>query len=307
MRGTGVQEKEGAMAVGQMRGVFPILVTPFDEQARVDVESLQNLVEFELAAGVHGLGIALGSEVMRLTEEERVLVARTVVEQVRGRVPVVVNSGGQGTELALHYSRMAEENGADALMMIPPSLIPAGGDETVAYYQAVNDAVQIPIFIQDVANPHVSASLARRIAEACERVRYIKVESSPTLLMVSEVVAKASDLLTVFGGAGGNYFIEEMRRGSVGTMPGCSHPEAFVKVWDLYQSGDAAGAREVFYRRILPINRISAHGWGAFYHVHKEILRQRGAIRAATVRGPIPPLDEATKAELQAVIVELYT
>lgn len=294
------------MAVGQMRGVFPILVTPFDEQARVDVESLRSLVEFELAAGVHGVGIALGSEVMRLTEAERALVTRTVVDQVRGRVPVVVNSGGQGTELALHYSRMAEEHGADALMMIPPSQIPAGGEGTVAYYRAVNDAVGIPIFIQDVANPHVSAEMARRIAEACEHVRYIKVESSPTLPMVSEVVAKASDLLTVFGGAGGNYFIEEMRRGSVGTMPGCSHPEAFVQVWDLYQSGDEAAAREAFYRRILPINRISVHGWGAFYYVHKEILRRRGAIRTATVRGPIPSLDEETREELGAVIEELY-
>ena len=47
----------------QMRGVYPILVTPFDEQERVDVDSLQNLVEFQLAAGVHGLGVALGSEV----------------------------------------------------------------------------------------------------------------------------------------------------------------------------------------------------------------------------------------------------
>jgi 4-hydroxy-tetrahydrodipicolinate synthase len=286
--------------------VFPILVTPFDEQARVDVESLRSLVEFELAAGVHGLGIALGSEVMRLTEAERALVTRTVVEQVGGRVPVVVNSGGQGTELALHYSRMAEENGADALMMIPPSTIPAGGDGTVAYYQAVSDAVGIPIFIQDVANPHVSAEMARRIAETCVHVRYIKVESSPTLPMVSQVVAQAGDLLTVFGGAGGNYFIEEMRRGSVGTMPGCSHPEAFVEVWDRYQEGDEAGARAVFYQRILPINRISAHGWGAFYSVHKEILRRRGAIRTAMVRGPIPPLDEETRAELDAVIEALY-
>jgi dihydrodipicolinate synthase/N-acetylneuraminate lyase len=294
------------MAGERMRGVFPILVTPFDEQSRVDVESLRSLVEFELAAGVHGLGIALGSEVMRLTEAERVLVTRTVVEQVRGRVPVVVNSGGQGTELALHYSRMAKENGANALLMIPPSMIPAGSEGTVDYYKAVSDALAIPIFIQDVSNPHVPPAMARHIAETCEHVRYIKVESSPTLPMVSEVVAQAGELLTVFGGAGGNYFIEEMRRGSVGTMPGCSHPEAFVEVWERFQGGDEAGAREAFYRRILPINRISAHGWGAFYYVHKEILRQRGAIRTAVVRGPIPPLDEETKGELQAVIDELY-
>jgi dihydrodipicolinate synthase/N-acetylneuraminate lyase len=97
-----------------------------------------------------------------------------------------------------------------------------------------------------------------------------------------------------------------MRRGSVGTMPGCSHPEAFVSLWDAFQGGDEQGAWDVFYRRILPINRISAQGWGAFYHVHKEILRQRGAIRTAIVRGPIAPLDETTRRDLQGVIDRLY-
>jgi len=79
----------------QMRGVYPILVTPYDEQSRVDTDSLQNLVEFQLRAGVHGLGVALGSEIMRFTEAERVQVTRLVVQQVRGRVPVVINTGGE--------------------------------------------------------------------------------------------------------------------------------------------------------------------------------------------------------------------
>jgi 4-hydroxy-tetrahydrodipicolinate synthase len=289
-----------------MRGVFPILVTPFDERSRVDVESLRTLVEFEIEAGVHGLGIALGSEVFKLTEGERALVTRTVVDQVNGRVPVVVNSGGAGTELALHYSRAAAENGADALMLMPPSFMPAGEDERRAYFKAVSDAVHIPIYIQDTSQAHVSASAVRQIAKESEQVRYLKVESVPTPMRVAEAVAEAGDRITVFGGAGGSYLIEELQRGSQGTMPGCSNPEAFVEVWDRYQQGDAAGAYQAFYRRILPINRVAAQGWGAFYHTHKEILRQRGAIRCATVRGPVAPLDEATRRDLQAVIDTLY-
>jgi dihydrodipicolinate synthase/N-acetylneuraminate lyase len=290
----------------QMRGVYPILVTPFDEQSRVDVDSLQSLVEFQLAAGVHGLGVALGSEVFKLTEEERVLVTRTVVEQVRGRVPVVINSGGAGTELALHYSRLAEQNGADALMLMPPSFMRAQGPQVRDYFRAISDLTGIPIFIQDTSEVHVSADQAVQIAEECDQVQYIKVESYPTARMVAEVKRRVGERLTIFGGAGGNYIIEEMKRGSVGTMPGCSHPEAFVKLWDCFQSGDEEGAWDVFYHRILPINRISAQGWGAFYHVHKEILRQRGAIRTAVVRGPVAPLDEATLHDLQAVIDRLY-
>jgi 4-hydroxy-tetrahydrodipicolinate synthase len=289
-----------------MRGVFPILVTPFDTQARVDEESLRRLVDFSIAAGVHGVGVALGSEVFRLSEAERAQVARIVADQARGRVPVVINTGAQGTELAVEYSRSAEAAGADALMVMPPAFIAAGPAETRENFRAISDAVRIPIFIQDAGGTPVGGSLALRIAEESERVRYIKVESAPPPLRVADAVAQAGDLLTIFGGAGGNYFIEELRRGSQGTMPGCSQPEAFVSVWNRFQSGDEAGARVVFEAKIAPVNRIAGLGWGAFYHAHKEILRRRGVIECAKVRGPIAPLDEQTTRELDALIDELF-
>jgi 4-hydroxy-tetrahydrodipicolinate synthase len=112
--------------------------------------------------------------------------------------------------------------------------------------------------------------------------------------------------LVVFGGAGGNYFIEELRRGAVGTMPFCTQPEAFVEIWNLCQSGDEAAARAVFNRVLLPVSRISGQGVGLFYQIHKEILRQRGIIRTARVRSPAPPMDDLTRHELQLVIEELY-
>ena len=288
-----------------VEGVFPILLTPFDTDERVDIDSLQSLVDFLLAAGVHGMGIALGSEVMMLTEAERVLVTRTVTERVAGRVPVVVNTGGASTVITVHNSRQAQDNGADAVMIIPPSS-DVGAEGLVAYYEAVAEAVDLPIFIQDVSNAHVSAGTARRIAEACSQVRYIKVESHPTPVMVDEVVRTASEVLTVFGGAGGHFIIEELRRGSQGTMPGCSNPEAFVELWQRYRAGDERGAIEVFYRNIVPINRVAEQGWGAFYNVHKEILRQRGIIRTSVVRGPVHPIDPRMLADLQIVFDGLY-
>src|SRR5207245_2753534 len=130
-----------------------------------------------------------------------------------------------------------------------------------------------------------------------ERVRYIKVESAPPAENVAQAVAHAGDLLTVFGGAGGDHLLEELRMGSQGTMPSCSQPEAFVEVWDRFHRGDEAGARAVFDRKIAPVNRIAARGWSAFYHTHKEILRCRGILRTAKVRGPIAPLDDLTARE----------
>ena len=71
-RDTGPPSKGGQMPQGQpMRGVYPILVTPFDERGRIDEESLRRLIDFNLDAGVHGLGIAMASEVLKLTDPER--------------------------------------------------------------------------------------------------------------------------------------------------------------------------------------------------------------------------------------------
>ncbi len=299
------------MPINPMRGVFPILVTPFDEQSRIDEDSLRSLVEFNLAAGVHGLGVALGSEVFKLSEAERDLVTRIVVNQVKGRVPVVINTGAAGTDYAVLLSQAAERNGADALMVMPPSFMPAGAQEVLEYYQAISEAVEIPIFIQDTSSAPISPGLAGRIAEECRgadsapRVLYIKVESLPSPLRVAEMVA--SGRLTVFGGAGGDYFIEELRRGSQGTMPFCTQPEAFVEVWNLFENGEEIAARQVFNRAILPVNRLAGQGAGIFFAVHKEILRRRGVIRTAKVRSPAPPVDEHTHRELDRLIDELYS
>ena len=294
------------MPNSKMQGVFPILVTPFDEGSRLDEESLRRLIDFNLDAGVHGLGVALGSEVFKLTEAERAKVTRIVVDQVAGRVPVVINTGAHGTDLAVHYSRMAAENGADALMVLPPSFMPAGPDEVLAYFRAISDAVPLPIFIQDMAASPISPGLARRLAQECEWVQYIKVETLPVAEKVAAMAAEAGDQLTIFGGASGNYFIEEMRRGSVGTMPFCTQPEAFVDIWNRVQAGDEAGAWETFNRYLLPVSRITAQGTGLFYAVHKEILRHRGVLRTATVRAPAPPMDALTRQELATLLAELY-
>ena len=65
-----------------MRGVYPILITPFDDQYRVDAESLSSLVDFLVANGVHGVGVALGSEVFKLNDEELELLAQIERQKV---------------------------------------------------------------------------------------------------------------------------------------------------------------------------------------------------------------------------------
>ena len=289
----------------RLEGVFPILVTPFDEKGGIDEDSLVRLVEFNLAADVHGLGVAIGSEMFKLSEAERALVTRRVIATVNKRVPVVINTGASGTDLAVAYSRGAEEAGADALMIMPPAFLPAGPAEVIVYFRAISEAVRIPIFLQDTPAAPISPGLARRIAEACEQVRYIKVETLPVVQKVAEMSAAASDALTIFGGAGGSYFIEELRRGSRGTMPFCSQPEAFVGVWRLYQKGDQNGARALFDSTIMAVNRLAVQGGDLFYHVHKQLLVRRGIIRSARVRSPTVPIDAITQREIDELLASL--
>lgn len=278
-----------------LRGVFPILVTPFDAQSRVDEESLRSLVEYEIQAGVHGVGVAMGSEVFRLSEGERARMTFVIADQARGRVPVVINTSATGTDLAVLYSKTAEDNGADAVMLTPPIAMGMGGPASPAgtreYFRAVSDAVSIPIFIQSQEAIPVAPALARQIAEECEHVRYIKEEVPQTAPRIAALVKEVGDSLVVFGGAGGGYFIEEMRRGSQGTMPGCSQPEAFVKAWDLFHSGDEEGALAV-HARMQRLSRVSGLMRDGFFHVSKELLRQRGIIHTAVVRGPAAPFPD---------------
>ncbi|MDP8924605.1 MAG: dihydrodipicolinate synthase family protein [Chloroflexota bacterium] len=285
------------MADAVMRGVFPILVTPFDEDGRIDEDDLRSVVEFNLANGVHGLGLALGSEFLKLTEDERRRVTTVVVEQVRGRVPVVVNTGAQSNVVAALYSRQAEELGAAAVMCMPPTMGVSGAGMR-SYFKAISDAVSVPVFIQDTSYVPVAAPLIRQIAEESERVRYAKIESPPNPQKVQEAVQAGRGLVTIFGGSAGTYFVEELRRGSVGTMPWPSTPREFVVVWDRWQAGDADGAREIFDRQLAPLIRISTAGLGLGHTIHKEILRRRGVIKSAHVRAPSDPLDELTAREL---------
>ena len=285
-----------------IRGVVPILVTPFHGDGTIDEESLARLIDFNIAAGVHGLGVALGSEVFKFNEAERAQITRATVKAVNGRVPVIINSGATGTDLAVFYSKAAEAAGADALMVIPPSFMPVSSDEIFEYYKAIDAAVGIPIFLQDVPQGPISPALALRIADACRNVTYIKVETLPVTAKVQAMSEGAGDRLTIFGGAGGSYFIEEMRRGAHGTMPFCSQPDDFVAVWDAYQKGDEKSARERFDATIMAVNRLGNQGGDIFYAIHKQLLVRRGIIRNALVRSPTTAIDPITQREIDELL-----
>ncbi len=289
---------------GPLYGVVPILVTPFHDGGEIDEFSLRNEVEFAIDAGVHGLGIALGSEIFKFTEAERDLVTRTVIDQVSDRLPVVINTGAAASSLAVFYSQRAQELGASGVMCTPPG--PGfSGQEVTSYFAAISAAISIPIVIQDTSATPVPASLLRPIRKAAANATYAKIESIPPAIQVGRAVEAAGEVMGIFGGAGGGQLLQELRRGSIGTMPFPSSARAFVEVWDLWHAGDIAGANEVFDTRIWPLLKVGIGSLGAAHIIHKRALRRQGVIASAFVRPPVDDLDPVTSEELDEVFLRL--
>jgi len=295
-----------SMTLPPLHGIVPILVTPFDQDGAIDEQSLERLIAFNIGAGVNALGVALGSEMFKLDEAERDRLTGAVVRIVDGRVPVIINTGAAGTDLAVRQSRLAQEAGADALMIIPPFFfMPPSAAEIIDYYRLIDRAVSIPIILQDVPQAPIPPALAVRIADQCPNVRYIKVETVPIVGQVAAMTAAVGDRLGVFGGAGGGYFIEEMRRGAIGTMPFCSQPADFVAVWTAFRAGDETAARTRFDQTLMPTFRLGMQGGDVFYHLHKQLLVRLGIITTARVRPPTTPIDTITKTEIENLIAQL--
>ena len=290
-----------------MRGVFPILSMPFDDEGRIDFDDLRAEVEWAIGHGVHGLGVAVASEIFKLSESERDEVTRAVVGQANGRAKIVINTGEQGTDLAIHYSRKAQELGADALMIRPPTFIPVPDEEVAEYFRRIAEAVDIPIFMQDQGSGPVGPALAVRCARLHENLCYIKVEAPPTVPRVAQAAALRGDSgLILFGGAGGEFVLEEFRRGSVGSMPGCTLPDVFVRLWDQWQDGRQDEAEAEFHRYSV-LFRTLAQGLGMAGWLYKEILVQRGVFKpsSAHVRHPGMKPDETAFKELHGLLDEL--
>ena len=278
------------------QGVVPILITPFDEADRIDEDSLRRLVDYCIDAGVHGFGIAFATEIPKLTEAERDRVTQIVVEQTRSRVPIVANTGAPSTQATIQHSLRAQDLGVDAVMGTPPD---ASAELIRQYFTGLCKAVEIPLFVQEVSGV-MSGALLKQLADESENLRYAKVESAPTPTKIKDCVDHCGDRVTVLGGASGTQLIEELRRGSQGTMPWPSLPHAFVRVWDLWQSGDGTGARQAWEQQTQPVLRLNGV-------VHKKILCRQGVIAHSHFRAPdtVPPLDDATQREFDEVCERL--
>jgi 4-hydroxy-tetrahydrodipicolinate synthase len=280
-----------------MKGVYNILVTPFDGNDRIDVDSLQSVVEFQIENGAHGLTIlGILGEGQKLTDAERDLVIKTVIDQVNGRIPVVVTTSHQSTSVVIDRSKKAAEMGAQGVMIAPPVLL-RNMDAVKQFYDTVKSEVSIPIVVQD--EPNATSVIMPASFLATTGLPIIKLEDPPVPQKITQILDRNPDA-QIFGGLGGQYFIEELERGAVGTMTGFAYTEALVAIYDAFMAGDRDKARSIFYQ-YTPLIRYEGQA-NVSVSIRKEILRRRGAIANADIRPPGAKIDKQGLDELTLLL-----
>ena len=179
-----------------LRGVIPILATPFHQDETVDLESWTRLIEFMIALPADGLTIlgVLG-ESNRLTDRERETLIQSAVAITNKRVPVIVGASHSGTRAAAELARMAQSLGADAVMIAPGKEAVPNDDRIVETYQRIADGLAIPIVLQDhpaSTNVDMSVPLMLRLVSEVPAIRCIKEEAVPTAPKIRQLRADAA-------------------------------------------------------------------------------------------------------------------
>ncbi|MGI5917759.1 MAG: dihydrodipicolinate synthase family protein [Anaerolineae bacterium] len=291
------------MAERSWRGCFAIPMTPFDEDDRIDVDVLADEIEFCVQAGAAGLVTpVMVSEFRLLSEEERRLMMRVPVEVAAGRVPVVANCAAVNTPLAVNYARYAMEVGADAVIAMPPYIHRPDFETVFAYYKAISDAVDVPVWVQNAGVVALSADQIIRLCAEIEHVSWVKEEVAPSTHSISALLSKKSPHLAgVMGGAAGRYMIAEWARGAAGVVPACEFCDVVQRIWDLLDGGEPDAAGDLF-ERLMPALMLESLMGMAYA---KEIMIRRGVFRNRRIRTQSCPLDDEDMREIDRVWARL--
>jgi len=282
-----------------LRGIFPIAQTPFTKDNKLDLDALVAELRFIHRGGVHGfVWPQLASEWASLTEQERLEGAEAILAEAKKLRPaVVIGVQAPQVETALRYAKHAARNGADAIIALPPS-DKAGAKEMLEYYRQIGGETGLPLFVQAVGD--MTVDLVLQLYREVPSIRYVKDEAGRPLDHILPLRQKTNDELKVFSGAHGRTLIEEMRRGSSGSMPAASFADLYASTWDLWQQGKHREAMEMHGRTLLILTEMTNYGSEAM----KYILCLRGVFTNYDVRGGRggTPLNDAAKASLRETL-----
>jgi len=285
------------------RGVYPALQATFDDQGELDIPSMERQIAYSIEAGTHGLVFpVMGGELFYLSEPERKRLAEVVVGAAKGQVPVIVGVAAPNLAMARVHAAHANEIGADGVVALPPYIAHGTAEEKRLYYEGIAAACEIPVFIQH-SWPGMSPEFMGGLIRDIDNIQYVKEECRPSGHSITAAIeAAGSGCRGVFGGAHGQWMVQEMRRGAAGFIPAAQTTELYSDCWNAFQAGDETKAREIHLLLRPMLSQLSLVGLS----LCKEILKRRGIISSAFMRQPGgSKMDDYDEYELDLIMKQL--
>ncbi len=262
-----------------IKGVIVPIITPIDEEERIDEKRLREQVDYVVEGGIHGI-LAFGSngEFYMVEEDEMERGLKIMVEQAAGRVPVYFGIGAISTKKCIRLAKMAKANGAVGISVLQPMFLKPTETELFQHFKAIADAVpQFPMLLYN--NPGrvgytMSAGLVDRLAHEVDNIIGMK-DTSGDITQTAEFIRRTRDTgFKVFGGKD-TLLYASMCHGAVGGVctAGNFMPELITDIYNKYIAGDLEGALEAQFK-LNPV-RLSMDG-ASFPVAAKDMANLRG-------------------------------
>ncbi len=232
----------------EIKGIIPPIITPMFEDESVNYDELRNQVRRQIDGGVHGIFcFGTNGECYILSDDEKQKILETVVDEVKGRVPVYAGTGSVGTKDTIRLSLMAKEAGADVLSIICPYFAAASQDEIFAHYKAVAEAVPMPIVIYNIPARTGNSIAPGTIAKlsAIDNVVGAKDSSGNFDNMLQYIEQTAGKDFSILSG-NDSLILWNLLAGGKGGIAGCAniYPKTLVGVYESFMKGDLVKAKE---------------------------------------------------------------
>lgn len=283
------------------KGIIAYPITPFDKNEKVDVKLFKKLVERLVSNGSHGIA-PLGSTgvLPYLTDDEKEAITEATMQQVNGRVPVLVGVSNLTTERTIHHAKFAEKAGANAVMIIPMSYWKLTDDEIVKHYDKVASNISIPIMAYNnpaTSGVDMSSTLLKRLLEI-PNVTMIK-ESTGDVQRMHFLRKELGEEVAFFNGSN-PLALAAFAAGADGWCTAAPNliPELNLKLYQAIQENDLYLAQKIFYKQINLLKFIVDKGLPRAIKAGLNIQGEDGG----NLRSPLQPLTETEIKELSLIL-----
>ncbi|MFB6317929.1 dihydrodipicolinate synthase family protein [Saccharicrinis sp. FJH54] len=241
-------------------GVYPAITTKFKENGELDIPAFLKNIDYQVESGVSGIivGGSLGESSTLSAAEKLKLVE--VLQPYRKKVPVIMNIAESSTVRAIEAARLAEEGGADGLMLLPPLLYKADAEETVAYFREVAESTSLPILLYN--NPvDYKIEITIPMFEQLKDVPNIEAvkESTRDVTNVVRMRNAFGSRFKIMGGVD-TLCLETLMLGADGLVAGlvCAFPRETVVLFELAKAGKFNEAVKL-YHWFMPLLELDIH------------------------------------------------